>query len=63
MESLIIKLEKINISFDGEKILNNLSLNIKEGEFVTLLAFWFLRVNFFWSNFNLFFLTLMVWMV
>ena len=38
MESLIIKLDKINISFDGEKILNNLSLNIKEGEFVTLLG-------------------------
>ena len=38
MKSLIIKLDKINISFDNEKILNNLSLNIKEGEFVTLLG-------------------------
>lgn len=38
MKESIIKLDKINISFDGEKILSDLSLNIKEGEFVTLLG-------------------------
>ena len=38
MRSSIIKLDKINISFDNELILNNLSLDIKEGEFVTLLG-------------------------
>lgn len=38
MKSSIIKLDKINISFDNEPILNNLSLDIKEGEFVTFLG-------------------------
>ena len=38
MKSSIIKLDKINVSFDNELILNNLSLDIKEGEFVTLLG-------------------------
>ncbi len=38
MRKSIIKLDKINVSFDGELILNNLSLDIKEGEFVTFLG-------------------------
>ena len=38
MESSLIKLEKISVSFDGDVILKDLSLNIKEGEFVTLLG-------------------------
>ena len=36
--SSIITLDKINISFNGETILKDLSLDIKEGEFVTLLG-------------------------
>lgn len=38
MKQSIIKLDKISISFDNERILNNFSLNIKEGEFVTFLG-------------------------
>lgn len=38
MKSSIIALDKIDVSFDNEVILKNLSLNIKEGEFVTLLG-------------------------
>ncbi len=38
MKSSIINLDRINISFDNEQILSNLSLSIKEGEFVTLLG-------------------------
>lgn len=38
MGSSLIKLDKINISFSGEVILKDLSLSIKEGEFVTLLG-------------------------
>ena len=34
----MIRLEKISVSFDGDVILKDLSLNIKEGEFVTLLG-------------------------
>jgi spermidine/putrescine transport system ATP-binding protein len=34
----IISLENINVSFDGEQILNNLSLDIRDKEFVTLLG-------------------------
>lgn len=36
--SLLIRLEKISVSFGGDVILKDLSLNIKEGEFVTLLG-------------------------
>lgn len=38
MNKNIISLENIAVSFDGEKILNNLSLDIKDKEFVTLLG-------------------------
>lgn len=38
IDSSIISLEKINISFNNENILKDLSLAIKEGEFVTLLG-------------------------
>ena len=38
MESSLIRLDKISVSFDGDVILKDLSLNIKEGEFVTLLG-------------------------
>ena len=38
MKSSIIKLENIKVSFNNEVILGNLNLNIKEGEFVTLLG-------------------------
>ncbi len=38
MKPSIILLDKINISFENEQILSNLSLSIKEGEFVTLLG-------------------------
>ena len=37
-DSALIKLDKINVSFGGETILKDFSLNIKEGEFVTLLG-------------------------
>lgn len=38
MNRNIISLENINVSFDGEQILNNLSLDIRDKEFVTLLG-------------------------
>lgn len=38
MDSSIIALDKISVSFGNEMILKDLSLNIKEGEFVTLLG-------------------------
>ncbi|MGN1041645.1 MAG: ABC transporter ATP-binding protein, partial [Acutalibacteraceae bacterium] len=38
MKQSIIKLDKINISFGGEPILSDFSLDIREGEFVTLLG-------------------------
>ena len=38
MKPSIIKLDKIQVSFNGEMILKKLSLDIKEGEFVTLLG-------------------------
>lgn len=38
MNSSLITLEKINVSFDGEVILKDFDLSIKEGEFVTLLG-------------------------
>ena len=38
MKPSIIMLDKIDVSFGNEVVLNNLSLNIKEGEFVTLLG-------------------------
>ena len=34
----IIELKNINVSFDGEKILDDMSLSIRNGEFVTLLG-------------------------
>lgn len=38
MKQSIIKLDRINISFGGEPILSDFSLDIREGEFVTLLG-------------------------
>lgn len=38
MNKNIISLENINVSFDGEQILNNLNLDIRDKEFVTLLG-------------------------
>lgn len=38
MSNSIISLENIAVSFDGEKILNDISLDIKDKEFVTLLG-------------------------
>ena len=38
MENYIIQLEDISVAFDGEKILDNLNLSIKDKEFVTLLG-------------------------
>ena len=38
LKQSIISLNKIGISFNGETILKDLSLDIKEGEFVTLLG-------------------------
>ncbi len=35
---LLIELKDISVSFDGEKVLENLSLSISDGEFVTLLG-------------------------
>lgn len=35
---VIIDLQNISVSFDGQKILNNISLQIHDGEFVTLLG-------------------------
>lgn len=37
-EKIVVELENIGISFDGETILENLNLKIKDGEFVTLLG-------------------------
>ncbi len=37
-ESSIIRLENITVSFDGEQVLKNLNLSIRDGEFVTLLG-------------------------
>ena len=34
----IIELKNISVSFDGEKILENLNLNIRDGEFITFLG-------------------------
>ena len=38
MNKSIISLENIAVSFDGERILNDISLDIKDKEFVTLLG-------------------------
>ena len=38
MSENIIQLENISVAFDGEKVLDNLSLTIKDKEFVTLLG-------------------------
>lgn len=38
MKNNIISLQNINIAFDGERILNNISLDIGDKEFVTLLG-------------------------
>ena len=38
MENKIISLKNIAVSFDGEQVLKNISLDIKDGEFVTLLG-------------------------
>ena len=37
-ENPIISLQNIGVSFDGEAVLNHLNLNIRDGEFVTLLG-------------------------
>lgn len=37
-QDTIISLENIAISFDGEQVLDDLNLRIKNGEFVTLLG-------------------------
>ena len=34
----IIELKNITVAFDGEKVLDDMSLSIKDGEFVTLLG-------------------------
>ena len=34
----LIELRNIDMSFDGEQILHNLNLTIRDGEFVTLLG-------------------------
>ena len=34
----LIELKNIDVSFDGEQILHNLNLTIRDGEFVTLLG-------------------------
>jgi len=36
--NVIVRLENINVSFDGEEVLNNFSLDIHDREFVTLLG-------------------------
>ena len=38
MNKNIISLENVAVSFDGERVLNNISLDIKDKEFVTLLG-------------------------
>ena len=35
---ILVELKNINVSFDGEQILNDLNLSIKDGEFITLLG-------------------------
>ncbi len=37
-DNIVVELENIGISFDGETILDDLNLRIKDGEFVTLLG-------------------------
>lgn len=37
-ETSIIRLKNITVSFDGEQVLKNLNLSIRDGEFVTLLG-------------------------
>ena len=37
-QNIIISLNNITVEFDGEKVLDNLSLTIRDGEFVTLLG-------------------------
>ena len=37
-ENIVVELENIGISFDGETVLDDLNLKIKDGEFVTLLG-------------------------
>ena len=37
-QNIIIALNNITVEFDGEKVLDNLSLTIRDGEFVTLLG-------------------------
>ena len=37
-ENVIITLKDICVAFDGETVLNNLNLDIKDGEFVTILG-------------------------
>lgn len=38
MNSYIISLKNITVSYDGEQVLKNFNLNIRDGEFVTLLG-------------------------
>ena len=38
MSNSIISLKNISVSFDGEQVLKNFNLSIKDGEFVTLLG-------------------------
>ncbi len=37
-DNILVELKNISVSFDGEKILKNLDLYIKDGEFITLLG-------------------------
>ena len=37
-DNTIISLKNINVSFDGEVIINNISLDIKDEEFITFLG-------------------------
>ena len=37
-DNILVELENISVSFDGEKILNDLNLKITDGEFITLLG-------------------------
>ena len=38
MENVLLRLENISVSFDDDLILDNISLEIKDKEFVTLLG-------------------------
>ena len=38
MKKIIVDLKNITKSFDGEKVLDNISLYIRENEFITLLG-------------------------